>query len=330
MDNPTSEITQNLNTAIFLIASLSPTASKSLELESYRESANSDDATDQYILEEVLQSLVKDTQEIGLIINADLSQLAEEPSSLYDFISLLTYLLPNSLYPLLKSNEPIRNCVYHLITGSLGDNETLVQTYLSELGGLDGQTALVPELSSIIDHHYPIISQTETFTDYLKNLYDLVTQERITIEADPDHHISYRNKIKDLIGRLSDVVNNMAHHLLYNDLCAIQNIVIKDLIVPDNFTEYNYLFNTDPTLLPEGIRQLHEMKNYHYQVSHPWCLDYHQVRKQTPSPGYVMMMYAFLYAVISREENYTEIAKKLSEVYPSPDVANIITNLYKG
>jgi hypothetical protein len=330
VDNPTPETTGNINTALFLMASLSPRVKAMLDNESYRESAEQDEATDQYVLEKALQALYKDLQDIGVeFIDHDFSDVTEELAPLFDFIALVTYLLPSPLYSLIKTNEPIRTCLDHLVTGSLGNGETLIQTYLSELAGLNGQPALAPEITDIVDHYYSGVTQSEAFTDYLKNLHHLVTQERLTPETDPEQHGQYLAVIKEIIGRMSDVVNSLVYHVNYEELCSLQNSVIKDLASPANFSHYHYLFTTDPTTLPEGVKDLYGKANYHYRVSYPWCLDYYTLRKLKPTTPHVMMMYIFLYALYDKESDYLEATRALQQPYPQADVTSVINTLYR-
>jgi hypothetical protein len=285
----------NNNTALFLICSMSPTARQSIELETYRVSVE-DEASEQHALESAFVDLTKDIEALGLTLNVDYSEVFESQTSLLQFITFASYLLPNTLYGILKSNSQIKECVHHVLDGCLGSDETLVQTYLSELAGLDGQAPLVPDLADVIEQYYPLIEQSAIFTDYMRNLHRLVQDERMAIEIDSSTHDKYRLTIREMISRFSQVVNQLDEQPGFDELIKIQNRFILDLISPIHFVDYNYLFTTEPASLPDDLIPGYEKKWYHYQVSNPWCLDYYTVRKLTPSPAQVMAMYAFEYA----------------------------------
>lgn len=320
---------KTINSALFLITSLSPKAKEGIELELYRASADSDGSTDQFILEDAFGNLINDLQNIGIIVSFDYDNITDDLNKVFAFLHFASYLFPNSLYPLLKTQSDITTCIEHILTGSLGDEESLIQTYMSQLGGLDGQTALVPELTDTLDQLYPLISQTEIFSDYMKNLLDLVMQERLTVDADTHHHQDFRDFARTLITRLSDAVNTFADQPFYNRLCVIQNWIIKDLTSPSNFIAYHYLFNTDVTTLPDDLVAGYKKKWYEYFVSHMWCLDYYSVRKLVPGEGEVIMMYGFQYAYHHDVESYTKQVQTLKALYPSPAVEGVIATLYQ-
>lgn len=320
---------KTINTALFLMASLSPKVKESIDLELYRASADSDGATDHFILDDAFVNLIQDLSNIGITIEFDYTNITDDLTRVFDIIQVTAYLFPNSLYPILKTQPEIKACLEHIVSGSLGEEETFIQTYLSELGGLDGKTALVPELTDILDQLYPLISQTEVFSDYMKNLLALASQERMSIEADPHDHQDFRDASRTLIGRMSDAVNMFADQDFYTRLCVIQNWAIKDTTSPSNFIAYNYLFTTDPESLPVDLVAGYHKKWYEYYVSHIWCLDYHLVRKLTPSYGEVIMMYCFAYARYPKVEDYTKYVETLKTLYPSAAADQVIAHLYQ-
>ena len=320
---------QSINGFLFQICNLSPTAKNNIELELYRQNTESDGSTQEFILSDVFGDLIGDLQTIGIVISFDYSDIVLDVNKLSQFLHMVRYLLPNTLYDILKNNEKIQNCIDHILKGSLGYNETLIQTYLSELGGLDGQRALVPEISDIVDQLYSMISQTSVFTDYIKNLLDLTLQEKLMTSSNPDDHKEYRDYIRDLISRLSDAVNLFSNDSLYDQMCLIQNQIIRDLTASDNFINYRYIFLMSPDHLPEEFIESYNLKWYHYRVSHTWCIDYFNIRNLTPTPLQTNMMYCFSYALYKSQSEYETQIKETRQSYPAPEVEFIIKALYQ-
>jgi hypothetical protein len=311
------------------MASLSPKVKEAIELETYRTTADSDGATDQYILNNVFLLLIKELEEIGLEFTVDYSDYTDELDKLFQFLQFVSYLLPNSLYGILKSDITFRKCVERILGGSLGADETLIQTYLSELGGLDGHEALVPELADTVDVFYPTAIQTSVFTDYMHTIYELVDTERMAVESDHETHTTYIGSIRDLVGRLSDAVNLFESDPEYAELCRIQNFIIKDFTSPTNFIDYNYLLNVAPESLPDELVAGYDRKWYHYRVSHAWCMPYHQVRDLHPSDAHYVMFFAFLYALHPTLAGYEKAGADILTIYPSNAAFNRIRHLYQ-
>lgn len=320
---------QDINTALFLMASLSPKVKESIDLELYKQTADSDGSTDQYILDDAFLNFIRDIETIGLSLSFDYSDLTEDMSKLFKFLKFTSYLLPNSLYDILKTDIKIRECVDHILSGSLGEDNTLIQVYLSELGGLDGQDPLVPELTETLDEYYPIISQTEIFTDYIKTIHGLVLSERLIVESDHQTHEIFRNKARDLIGRFSDAVNVFSDQAIYDQLCTFQNWFIKDLTAPVNFIDYNYIFGVDKNTLPEDLVEGHTQKRYHYEVSHLWCMAYYQVRKLEVFEVHKTIMSCFFYACCETKSEYLQKKDSLNKTYPLSESNDPIILLYQ-
>jgi len=322
----TTDPTPDLNTSLFILASLSPLVTNSLELELYRQSADSDESTDDVILADAILNTLRDLETIGLDFGLDYSIL-QQPGYLKPFTELLGYLLPNGLYPKLKSNIELHNLVHHLLDGGLGDNETLIQCYLSELGGLDGQSPFQEHFSDTLDLFYPEIKQTETFTDYLRNMYDLVQTEKLTPESDAEQHNQYRIIAKTLITRVSEAVNLFNMHPCYGEASRLLNILVGDLTSPNNYPHYQYIFTTNKATLPDDLQPLFDRQWVWYEVSHPWCRAYFELRHLVPTSEQLLLCYAFAYARYSDTKSFIDEANRLLH-WGSSTFGNKIFTLY--
>lgn len=317
------------NTLLFLMASVSPLVADSLERESYRITCDTDEASIDHILGDAIRNLFKDVNSVGIILNVDPTDYIDDLPELRMLLELVQLLLPNTLYASLKTDTRLRTMVEHVVGGTLSDHETVIETYLSQLGGLDSTPALRPHLTDFIDGMYPLIKQTPLFSDYLKNIIDLLHQERPSVISDDERHSLYRDVLRKRIGLLSDAINSFDDYPEYQSLVTLQNFIIRDFIAPDNFINYAYLLLENESTLPPEIHDGYQTKWYHYRVSHPWCFDYHQVRKQSISRSHQIAILCFAFAMNDSVGGYSVWVNELLKKYPDLDGINqIISNLF--
>jgi hypothetical protein len=293
--------TQN---ALFVMASLSPKVQSSIEQELYRTTSDSDLATDSYILEDALVCLLKDLETIGVVLNSDPADIVQSHDQLFDFLSVCFYLFPTSVYHMIKTHQEMASLIQHLTEGSLEDNTTLLQTYLSELGGLDGQIPIAEHLTDALDQYYSLLTQTDSFTDTMFTLHDLLNHERLLGEADPVDHAEYRRVIHTYATRLSGAVDLYKDMPFYDILKQASDKVVQDWCAPVHYADYRLLFVVSPESIPETLKDAYTRKHYHYCVSYPWCPDYYLARHQTPTRTQTILMCCFAYAMTWTPEQY--------------------------
>lgn len=320
---------QNKNAQLFIMASLSPLVSKSLDLELYRANADPDESTLDFILTDAFNNLLKDCETIGVIFDVDASDYVEDMSALAHFLQLVELILPNGLYPLLKKDQSLCQMVRDILQGNVGDHGTVIQTYLTELAALDGGIPHRDHLVDAIDALYSSVSQTPVFTDYLKNLIELLDEERPIPNTDQERHIAYSAKARDLIVRMSDAVNLFEEDPTYPRLTQIQNVIIRDLLAADNFVEYAYLLLEGPDTLPEELVAGWMRKWQHYLVSHRWCWLYYTTRNiQEIDRAFQIMIACFTYARSVNVEEYKERMHAMRVMYPDAPLDNSIAAFY--
>ena len=327
---PSFESDTTRNGALFLMASLSPKVKESIDKELYRATAYSDDSTEEYVLEDAFSNYMKDLETIGLSFNFDYSMYCDSIGLLFSFLRLTSMLLPNSLYDIIRTQSNIRDLLTHIVNGSLGEDETLINVYLSELGGLGDTPAIIPELTDYIDQIYPLVSQTEIFSDYIKNLLVLASEERPMLESDHLTHTAYTNKLKDILGRLSDAVNSFSHDVGYDYIVRIQDFIIRDFLAPVNFHDYTYLLLENTTTLPDSLIEGYLRKWYHYKVSSPWCAQYHILRGITPNDMHEtnLIVHCFIYALANTPLQYHDDVMLLPSGYRDIAIEDTIIQLY--
>lgn len=297
---------QNLtmNSLIFVMTNISPAVRESIETESYRLTAEPDGSTEDYVMEDCFKNLIRDLETIGLTFDIDMSDYVEDFSKLSMFLEVAQLLLPNSLYPIIKTDSKIRTLLENIANGSIGGYNTVVQTYLIELAGLEGSPALKPHLEDFIDQLYPLVTQTEVFSDYIKHMIELYQQERPSTINDSDRYIAYKDVLKNKIDLFATAVYAFEEYEYFSDLLKLQNMFIRDLLIPDNFIEYSYLFLETRDELPEELKQGYDRKWYHYMVSHRWCYDYFKIRNLEPSTSEKVAIACYCY--MHSEGDYTK------------------------
>lgn len=329
---PDFESHHDRNSAIQWMATMSPMVRDSLDKELYRLTASSDMSTEEYILEDAFSNFLKDLGNMGLTVNLDTSDYPLELGLLFPFLHLSTYLFPTTLYPTLKARPSMRTLLRQIISGDVGDaNASIVETYLSELAGLDGHPPLVPvELVDTIDQLVPYLSQTETFTAYIKHILQLLDQESLVPAQDVARMTQYQAITRVIIGRLSDAVNRFDTDPSYSDLQRIQQHCIQDLLNPTTLSDKMYLFLENPKTLPDELIDSHARRWYHYKVSSPWCPEYYAVRKIPVPDGYKAIFPAFVYATMFDAAQFDAIVHGWDTAYGNALLEATIRSLYQG
>lgn len=324
VDQPT-----DINTALFLLTNISPSAKQSLGLDLQRLSSI-DETDEDYALGDALLNTIKDLTDLGVEIHFDYGDLLNNRQELFRFIHLLEFIMPSSLYQLLKHNDVLRKTINDILSGSLTYDKSVLETYLSELGGLDGQEALFPELTEITDYYTTFLNQTPVFTDYLKQLLNLLSEQSLTKDSLITDHDSYNGILKKLITKFQYAIDQFKNvENLYNFLNKALNLFITDMIKPDNFHHYNYLWTTKQEDLPEDLISLFKSRWYHYYVSHFWCYEYYVVRnfKLTDEKAFLICIFLFLI-----HDNYSDFENHILDY--NNQILNSVSvnflNLYKG
>lgn len=307
----------NVNSLLFMMATLSPQVRESLERESYRDSALPDESTESHILEDAFSNLMRDLNTLGLTFDIEPSDYTEDHRKLSMFIEVVKHLLPNTLYDIIKTDSRIRQLIENIVDGSIGEDNTFIQVYLIELAGLEGTLPIKEELVDFIDQLYPLVSQTEIFSQYFKNLVDLHYQERPSESTDHERHLAYREVVKNIVGDFSNTLNKFEEYEYFSTLLKIQKIFISDLLSPENFVEYSYIFLENESTLPVELTEGYFKKWEHYKVSHKWCYDYFKLRNLVPSLAEQVAIACFSYTLsIHTKSDYSSLMKEFRKEFP--------------
>lgn len=320
---------QMKNAHLFMMASLSPAVARAIDLELYRTTVDTDETTIDTVLEYAFGELLKDIEETGLILDIDPSDYLDDMHGLSKFLQCCELLLPNGLYPNIKRDRDLYNLIQGILDGSIGDGTSVIQVYLTEVGALDGGIAHRPHLTDDLDALYTKIKQTHVFTDYLRNLLVLVDEERNGPVTDAERHQEYNQAMRKSIGALADAVNLFSDDADYEEMLRIQSFLIKDLLAPDNFVSYSYIFVENESTIPEDLHERYQDKWYGYRASHRWCYEYYCVRKITDiSRPFRMMIACVTYMLSQDRATYEKAIAPFLSAYPDPHVQARIATLY--
>ncbi len=315
---------KNTNAIMFAMATLSPKAADSLETENYRFTAENDLSTEQYILEDAFHSLIKDLDTIGVLLKFDYTNYVNDRETLCKFLKLCSYILPNILYPKIKTDSILRSIIERIASGDLGDGGTFLQVYLSELGGLDDDLPVLPDLTDYIDSIYQVVDQSDNFSDYMKNLIFLYESETLTINSDQETHTLYKEKISDIFASLVDFQKIFAEDSKYRFVLSMSDRIIQDFLSPVNFSEYSYLLLHNEETIPEDLIEGYKRKWQYYFMSHSWCYDYYNLRhidlEENDERWSVILM--FLLSLKAAGFDFDSEIQSVELVYPNREELN--------
>lgn len=314
-----------VNQAVMLMATLSPRARDSVDLELYRESADSDGSTPQYILEYVFVEFTKDLEDLGLQFDIDYSEYCSNLGTLFSFLRLGTVLLPNNLYALVKSNMRLRDTINAILDGNMDPTESVIHNYLSAIAGLEINNPIFPELTEFVDSIYHSVSQTDKFTTYLENVRELSQDEMVMAPSSQEDHLSYSDKIKLILTRLGQSISDYSET---PDVYKTYRFIQNDLLAPANFHHYAYLFLQSKDSLPDDVGELFDRRWYEHYVSHRWFPEYHILRKTRPSQSDIICMLGMTYALSPTREDFDKRVTQLITVGVSRDLLSKFQSQY--
>lgn len=185
---------------IWRIASLSPLAAKRLEIQDYRHHLLVDEDGPDEQLFDLMQSLLLDLEEIGVSYGEPINELFQSDQNVEDFLNLMDYIFPCSLYLKLKDDKTLQTGVHHMLDGT--NDESILNEWLTYLKRYD------PSMVRIINHFKPQLVGNDTFEDYLLGLNNLLSEQHIEPILDLDRLEAidrFITKLKSGLERLESI-----------------------------------------------------------------------------------------------------------------------------
>lgn len=242
----------NYNELIQKITTLSPTASDTIDNESYKIKIINGDVTDSQILKEVFLCLNQDMNELGIYFIVNIDEILSNGYDLTNTIEILNYIMPNTLYMKLKSNSILVDILSDLINNPVDDDNVLIN-YITTLGGADGNQAYDDTLNEGSLFLLDKITSTDQFCIYISNLLKLLptneTNElsQTQIEEYNEYTIQFVKYLYDAMFMLNNNYKFDSCEDIYTKLNKRLKVTQSILTKPSSMNSLYFIFLSDKT-----------------------------------------------------------------------------------
>lgn len=316
----------DINKRLFTMTTLSPRAKKIVSTGLYFLVIEKDDVDNESVQQELFLSLVEDMSEIGLYWACDNADIYATTYDLDLALSVLTYLMPNTLYPKLRNDAKLVSAIQSILDGNVSDNQ-IVEDYLSFLGGGDEQGPYVPDLTSAITFVAPNIRNTDMFATYLNALLSKLQAERKVSVNILTHKKEYQRIVDKTVTRLYTGLQYLCDKQIVSDqsflLRRIQ-IFTKYLTQADKLEDWSFLFLTAPSTLNEDGLTIYKNRLTEFLGGTKLSIQYYLQRELTPSAMDIIGCVLFLFARSVHTPLFDKKCDELkSHLSPEHDISEI-------
>lgn len=294
----------------FLLATLSPSARKMIDMETWRTMVSSDEGDAEHILPLLFQCLITDMQTIGVTCEIDYDAISADGVLFFQFLNLCRLIMPNTLYPFLQSNDNLRTRLATVWDGSYDTGSTPIVTWLDLLCGHDGLPPIIEGFEEIGAYARPTISSDARFMTYLRTIEDNLSLSRLTRPVDPQRHTRYVDALKTALWRQVELEGRFAGVIPESDQTAIQNAMkrfTRDMVATDEIIEHQYLFLESFDTLPSALHDSFLTKWDLFRHAYPLFTEYYAVRK-IPIGIKEAILCVYGMAITLRNENDYKVA----------------------
>lgn len=320
----TIPIKKDVQSCLYAMGTMSPGARRFLEGEHYRLMLDDDeDMSPDRVMRTLFMCVQADLQQLGIIFNIDYDSVYYDDDMFVSFINLCWVLLPNTLYPAVAKSDELKNLIYGIVEGSIGDDGPALLTYLRELAGIDTPIAMIPQLTEVISYLYPVTSSNSLFMDYLQTLVMNFEEQKLLPDVDPARHDAFVAKVKDLLWRWMAVRGAIESSVTPDELTSLDRglkLWEKDLRNADHVIDYQFMFLNKPEEIPDGIRIRWEQKWFWYHVSSPLFLDYYVARKTEPERLEMLRILTGAYMFCATKEAFDKEVARFQSLYPQAEL----------
>ena len=310
---------RDVETIGFLLATLSPSAKKMLDGETWRTLVSSDEGDADHILPLLFQCLTTDMETIGITCDVDYNSLAIDPQMLFAFLNLCRLILPNTLYPAAMEMPDVRDALRTISDGSYSTGMTAITTWLDILAG-DGTTPpLIDGFGPVVEQIRSSTTSDSRFIDYLLTLETNLELSRMTHRVDPQETERYITVIKDALWRQVEVVNRLGGIVPEDQQTALHGAIkrfTRDVMAPDDLVANQYLFLNTPATLPQDLTYSYKERWMWFRVSHRLFWEYYDARQLPLGHLEYVLSIAGLVIVSKTEEEYLTALDALIARYP--------------
>lgn len=303
----------------FLMATLSPSAKKMLDGETWRNFLSSDEGDASHILPLLFQCVTTDLETIGITCAIDYDSLAIDPQILFGFLNLCRLILPNTLYPLALEMPDIRNGLRSISDGSFSTGQTAIMTWIDLLSGHDGLPGMMEGFGPVVDQIRTSISSDSRFIDYLLTLETNLELSRLTQRIDPQETERYIEVIKTALWRQAELSSRISVIVPDERQTAFDSAVkrfMRDVMAPDDLVVNQYLFLNTPATLPEDLLYSYRERWHQFKVTHRLFWEYYDARQIQMTALEYMLSLLGLAVVAKSESEYMHSMSDFFDRFP--------------
>lgn len=198
-----AETPEDTNARLFHLTTLSPRARAAISNEMYFIDTDKDSVDILTIQQEAFLCLTEDMSEIGVYWSTSNEDIYESAYTLDQALSVLDYIMPNTLYVKMRNDAALVECLRSLLQGDITDADPII-SYIDFLGGSDAQGPYVLDLTAACQFVRENIRSTEVFVDYITSLLSKYDSERVSATLMLTSPKAYHQFITETINRCYD------------------------------------------------------------------------------------------------------------------------------
>lgn len=299
-------------TRFALIAQMSPAAHARMNGELFLTAVESDEITEEGILEDLLLNMLRDLQEIGIEFHCNLHDLYDNYYQLDQFLHLVKFFLPAPLYTLILTDNKIRQALQAILEGNVS-NEAAVRDYAKWIGIENERYA--EEHGQIVEKVLPYLHSTPRFVTYITNMAAMLGNTPVLPDLNNDGSIEkFHEMVVEIDATLSDImINTQVDGLTEEDMRKLQRRVvlfIQNLTSPENTNLYAILFASD---IPADVYVEKAKRIREFTAGSKFHLEYYAARNLAPTLSDIFGLLSYIAATTRTRLDFSKKVQTLTE-----------------
>lgn len=312
----------------FILTTVSPSARKMIDMETWRTFVSSDEGDADHILPLLFQCVITDLETIGVTCDVEYEALSLDPVAFFAFINLIRLILPNTLYPFVQDNDRARKAILSISDGSFSTGQSAIVTWLDLIAGPDGLPGLADGFRSIVQQIRSVTSSDERFMNYLLTLENNIGLSRLVPRLDHEATSQFIEVFKACLWRQVAVEDKVASLIPQADQATVARLVkrfSRDVISPDDLVMNRYLFLNSEATLPSDLHFSYKERWTQFKASHPLFETYYVERSMEMTATRYCLCVMGLAIISKTREVYQESLRSFLE--RNPQAADLFSSL---
>lgn len=324
-----AESPEDKNARLFHFTTLSPRARATISNEMYFIDTDKDSVDDESVQQEAFMCLTEDLSEIGVYWATSNEDIYANTFTLDQTLSVLDYIMPNTLYVKMRDRAPLVQCLRSLVQGDISDTDPLI-AYINFLGGDDERAAYDSTLSNACQFVKENIRSTEVFLDYITSLLSKYDDERtsktLQLTSPKEYHIfvmEMTNRHYDASVKLkaSSVIDDVQQDKLNKRIALTQRYFLQS----DNIESFSFVTLTDVNDLASDGQAIYDQYKKAMFAGCRMTLEYRTIRDLpiTLLDAYASLV--FLYGITVSKKDYLAAVQSENALLGDVSTAEAVT-----